>query len=134
MPPPGTRSPSENTICRTVCPPARIDPPKNRLLSISTCQRLYEKEIGRPDAAKYGLTLSDVKTPPGTRIMVAFFCETRPHVPGRGVIRGRCGPGWGVPDCGPGAGRYQTVGQGVGEMGGRGVGRRHNLFLPNVSV
>jgi len=48
-------------------------PPKNRLLWVSTCQRPYEEEIGRPNAAKYGLTFSDVKTPPGTRIMVAFL-------------------------------------------------------------
>ena len=38
----------------------------------STCQMPYEEEIGRPNAAKYGLTFSDVKTSPGTRIRPSF--------------------------------------------------------------
>ena len=76
-------------------------PPKNRLLSISMCQRPHEVEIGRPNAAKYGLTLSDVKTPPGIRIMAAFL---------RNLGAGPWARGWPV----------STRRAGCWEMGGRG--------------
>jgi len=65
---------------------------KTTLLSISTCQRPYVEEIGRPNAAKYCLTLSDVKIPPGTRIMAAFLRNLAAGT-GPGAIRGRYGPG-----------------------------------------
>ena len=48
-------------------------PPKTGLLSISTCQRPYEEEIGRPNAAKYYLTFSDEKRRFLGRIIPSFW-------------------------------------------------------------
>ena len=66
--------PSENSVSGPYVP-LPIHSPKNSLLSIFTCQRPYEEEIGRPNAAKYGLTFSDVKTPPVPELW-PHFCET----------------------------------------------------------
>ena len=49
------------------------------------------------------------------------FGQLFPSGTGWGVIRGLYEPGSGVPDRGPGAGRYHPVGQGVGKRGGRGA-------------
>ena len=47
--------------------------PKNSLLSISTCQRPCEEEIGRPNAANYYLTFSGEKHRFLGRIIPSFW-------------------------------------------------------------
>ena len=81
-------SPSENRMCRTVCPPARIVPPKTGLFFISTYQRPYEEEIGRPNAAKYDLTFSDEKHRFLGRIIPSFWAI----IPLWYLVRGNPGP------------------------------------------
>jgi len=97
-----------------VCPPARIGPPKKEPSFDLHVPEATREKIGHPNAAKYCLTLSDVKTPPGTRIMAAFLRNLAAGTgPGGnpGPIRARI---WGGRTVGPGLAGIQPSGRVVG--------------------